>query len=79
MKNYFENINNAISQLHYVYGVGDIKEIRQFSDGKLEIDALKTSARKVHTRRGRIETNGVKRTIFIYGHQLTVILMIKTS
>lgn len=75
MTTYFHDINNAIARIHYNHGIGDIKEIRRFADGKIEVDALATSASKVHTRRGRIIQHGSKQTIYLYRHQLTVVII----
>lgn len=65
----------AIKVMHYRYGIGDIQEIRQYAAGKIEVTA-KGYGMKPHTRRGTVsgETFG-KRTIRLYGHQLTVTII----
>lgn len=72
---YFAQLNNAIKLMHYRHGVGDIQEIRQFADGRIEVTA-KGYGMKPHTRRGTVsgETFG-KRTIRLYGHRLTVTII----
>jgi hypothetical protein len=75
MAKYFADINAAIKTLHYQYGIGDITEIRQFADSKLEVTSKGYGLRPV-TRKGTVsgETFG-KRTIKLYGHQLTVTIV----
>jgi hypothetical protein len=68
MKNYFDDINDAITTMHYLYGIGDVKEIRRFADGRIEVIA-QGYYMKSHVRRGRIVGG---RTIKMYGHQLTI-------
>ncbi len=71
MKNYetyFDYIKDAIETLHYRHGIGDIKEVRLYADGRVEVKA-QGYGMKSHVRRGRIV--GV-RTIKMYGHQLTI-------
>lgn len=72
---YFAQLNNVIKVMHYRYGIGDIQEIRQYADGKIEVVA-KGYGMKPHTRRGTVsgETFG-KRTIRLYGHRLTVTII----
>lgn len=72
---YFADIMNAIKVMHSNHGKGDIKHIRKFGDGRLELDAFCTSCRP-HTARGRIvnNANGTQ-TIRIYGRQLTVMII----
>ena len=75
MKLYFQNISNVIKNMHYRYGIGDIREIKQFADGKIEIIA-KGYGMKPHVRRGHVTGNTFgKRTIKLYGHQLTVYIV----
>ena len=74
MGTYYQDINNAITTMHYNYGKGDITHIRRFADGRIEIDAKRTSCIP-HTSRGHIITNGAKSTIKIYGHQKTVTII----
>jgi hypothetical protein len=72
MKTYFQHLSNAIKTMHYRYGVGDIQEIKQFGNGKVEIIA-KGYGMKPHKRRGHVTgENFGKRTIKLYGHQMTV-------
>ena len=68
---YFHGITNAVKALHYHYGKGDVKAVRIFADGRIEIDAQCTSA-KIHTRQGAVTTKGNKSTVKMYRHQLTV-------
>jgi len=74
MKTYFSDINNAIKTMHYRYGIGDINEIRQFADGRIEL-ATQGFGMSKRTARGRIQRNGNKSTVFIYRHQLTVTII----
>ena len=69
---YFKELHNAISCLHYNYGKGDIRAIRQFADGRIEIDAQRTSC-GIHTTRGHAVQKGNNKTVVrMYRHQLTV-------
>ena len=69
---YFTNIYAAIKVMHYRYGIGDIQEIRQFADGRIEVTA-KGYGMKPHTRRGTVSGESFgKRTIRLYGHRMTV-------
>lgn len=67
-----KTINNAIKQMHYRYGIGDIIEIRNYADGKIEIIA-KGYGMKPHTRCGHLIQKGHKTTIKIYSHQITIV------
>lgn len=72
MTRYFFLTGNAIRTLHYRYGKGDIQEIRQFVDGRIEVESCCYSD-KPHVRRGHvIQKPGNRRTIYLYGHQMTV-------
>lgn len=75
MQTYFTQLNNAIKVMHYRYGIGDIQEIRQFADGRIKVVA-KGYGMKPHTRRGTVSGESFgKRTIRLYGHQLTVTII----
>ena len=74
MTKYYYDLNNAIKTIHSKHGKGDIKEIRRFADGRLEIEACRTSC-EPHISRGRIVSEGRKTTIRIYGHQFTIRLI----
>jgi hypothetical protein len=39
MTRYFFLTGNAIRTLHYRYGKGDIQKIRQFVDGRIEVES----------------------------------------
>jgi len=68
---YYNDISNAIMVHHRNYGKGDVKAVRVFADGRIEVDAKRTSC-KAHTSRGRLIDG---RTIRMYRHQLTVRLV----
>lgn len=73
MKTTYSDITNALKIMHYNYGIGDIKEIRLFADGRIEIIA-KGFNMKPHKRTGRMlpTKRAYTQTIKIYGHQRTV-------
>lgn len=72
---YFADVCAAIKVMHYRYGIGDIQEIRQFANGRIEVTA-KGYGMKPHTRRGTVSGESFgKRTIRLYGHQLTVTII----
>jgi hypothetical protein len=75
MTTYFKQLEKAIKTMHYRHGVGDIQEIQQFADGRIAVIA-KGYGMKPHVRRGTVtgQTFG-KRTIRLYGQQLTVIII----
>lgn len=74
MTTYYHDINNAIRTMHACYGKGDITYIRRFADGRIEIDAKRTSC-ITHTAHGRIVSNGAKHTVKLYKHQRTVTII----
>ena len=67
----YSDINNAIIALNHAHGIGDVKAVRRFADDKLEVD-IKPYSMRLCTRKGRIVCNGLKQTIFLFRHQLTV-------
>ena len=71
---YVNDINYLVKCLHWNYGVGDIKEIRRFADGRVEVEA-QAFGMKPHTRVGRIVTSKTPgaRTVKMYRHQLTAV------
>ena len=69
---YYNDINNAIKTMHWRYGVGDIKQILRFADGRVEVIAQGFQM-KPHKRRGRIVKSKTGQTIKLYGRQMTVI------
>lgn len=61
--------------MHARYGVGDVTEIRQYGDGRLEIDAQPYGLTP-HTRKGRIVQKPNNRTqVRLYGHTMTVCII----
>jgi len=76
MTHYFHDVNNAIKALHYRHGIGDIKEIMRFADGRIELTA-QGFGMKPHTRKGRIVIGkrAHTHTVKMYGHQMTVMIV----
>lgn len=77
MKSSFWNdLNSLVKCLHHRYGVGDIKEICRYADGKVEVEA-EGFGMKRHTRKGHIIRNfdTGSYTVKMYRHQLTGIIV----
>lgn len=76
MKTYVESKDYLVKCLHYRYGVGDIREIGYYVDGRIEVVA-QGYGMKPHTRRGRIISNPKSGscTVKMYGHQITGIVV----
>ena len=68
---YFRSIVNAVKQMHYRHGVGDVKSVHLFADGRVEVTA-KGYNMEPHVRKGRITRDGIKATIRMYGTSMTV-------
>jgi len=73
---YVNDINYLVKCLHWNYGVGDIKEIRRYANGKVEVES-EAYGMKPHVRRGRIVSNPKRGsfTVKLYGHQLTGVVV----
>lgn len=75
MATHFHDVTNAIKTMHYRYGIGDVKEVRIFADGRIEVHA-KGYSMKPHIRRGRLTGwPNAKQTIRMYGHQMTIMVV----
>jgi len=73
MTTYYHDVMNAIKAMHYNYGIGDVKEIQIFADGRIEVHA-QGYGMKPHIRRGRLRGwPDAKQTIRMYGHQKTIV------
>jgi len=49
----FHELHNALKCMHSRYGIGDVKEIRKFADGRVEVTA-QGYGMKPHVRKGRV-------------------------
>lgn len=76
MTYYYTDINNAIKELHYRHGKGDILNIEHHGvsnsiETKITVTAQKTNCIP-HYATGHLIRNGIKTTIKIYRKQMTV-------
>ena len=73
---YINDLNYLIKCLHYRHGIGDIRQIQRFADGRVELVA-QGYGMKPHTRRGRIISNPKpgSYTVKMYRHQITGIVV----
>lgn len=65
-----QRIYEAVRLLHRRYGAGDLRSIKVFADGRIEIEARRVYSLP-HIRRGRV-IDSDKGTVRMYGNQLTI-------
>lgn len=68
MARYFGLMSNAILAMHRKHGNGDVREIRQYADGKIEIVLSSGNTTNGHI----MQLPSGRSRIYLYGHSLTV-------
>ena len=76
---FYTDLQAAIKMMHYAYGAGTIHDIRQTPDGRIEVDAQRTSC-GTETIRGRLHWRDEYRpfgkvTIYLHKRQRTVCII----